>query len=262
MEREPAKVGLGTPAVKHRHYGEPPVVEALAEVYFKGSQWDPTVPGLFYRRVSDRFPTIDQANSLQIGIEIGPTGPSATPSVSDQRARFRAEDGSRMVQLSDRLLVFNRLRPYDRFEEWQGDFADMLAIYRELAKPSAFTRIGVRYLNKIVVPEEQFKLSKYFRIYPEVPDEIGSPFSGFLLRVQIHPPMHASHALVTTFGSSETEDGKPALLLDFYDIIEGGETGDLEVIERLVAEAHANIAVAFEHAVTDDARAIFREEAR
>ena len=36
------------PNIPERRYQRPPIVEALCEVYFTGSQWDSTVPGLFY----------------------------------------------------------------------------------------------------------------------------------------------------------------------------------------------------------------------
>ena len=39
----------GAPTIPDKKYRNPPVVEALCEIYFVGSQWDNTIPGLFLR---------------------------------------------------------------------------------------------------------------------------------------------------------------------------------------------------------------------
>jgi uncharacterized protein (TIGR04255 family) len=249
--REPT----GQPVAIARRYDRPPVVEALVEVYFVDSRWDPTIPGRFYERVKDRFPTV--GSQVQFEVQIASVGSSRAP-VARERAQLRSEDGSRLVQVGRDLLVVNRLSPYSEFEEWRPDFATMLDLYRELAQPSSFARIGVRYLNKIVVPETELLLSKYFRLYPEVPEGLGSPHGPFLLRVETRPPTHPQHEFVTTFGTSQTDDGQPALLLDLYDIAKV-ESGALDLVIDLVNEGHENVAAAFEHSITDEARRLFHE---
>jgi len=49
-----------------RKYRKPPVVEALCEIYFAGSNWDETVPGRFYDRVKDNFPVKRQREIGQV----------------------------------------------------------------------------------------------------------------------------------------------------------------------------------------------------
>lgn len=250
-----SKRAAAAPATTARHYDRPPVVEALVEVYFAGSQWDMTIPGRFYERVKDRFPNV--SSQVQFEIPIAPTGGPTAP-VARDRAQLRSPDGSRLVQVGRDLLVVNRLRPYSEFAEWRPDFVRMLTLYRELAQPSSFARVGVRYLNKIVVPGQEVELSKYFRLYPEVPEGLGSPHGAFLLRVETRPPAHPDHEFVATFGTSETDDGQPALLLDLYDTAKSPD-GALDRVVDLVDEGHVNVAAAFEHSITDEARRLFGE---
>ncbi len=238
-----------------RHYAHPPVVEALAEVYFVGSVWDATVPGRFYDRICDRFPDISSQVELQVG------GPNPTdPPETRERVQFRSPGADRIVQVAKDLLVVNRLRPYSSFEDWIGDTSEMLAVYRELARPTGFSRVGVRYINRIPVESEGIELSRYFRIYPEVPDELGSPFGPFLLRVETTPPGRPAHRMVTTFGTSETDEHEPALLLDLYDIVSAQDNPGLERLMGLISEGHENVVVAFENAITDAVRARFGQE--
>lgn len=42
-------------AIPDRHYGNPPVVEALCEVYFAESEWNNTLPGKFATRVEKEY---------------------------------------------------------------------------------------------------------------------------------------------------------------------------------------------------------------
>ncbi len=53
-ERTSCNDSVGT--VLERSYREPPVVEALCEIYFADSTWDDTVPGTFYEEIKDEFP--------------------------------------------------------------------------------------------------------------------------------------------------------------------------------------------------------------
>ncbi|MBI4566163.1 MAG: TIGR04255 family protein [Planctomycetes bacterium] len=48
------------PINEGRKYRNPPVIEALCEIYFAESAWDDTIPGRFYERVRDRFPSTKQ----------------------------------------------------------------------------------------------------------------------------------------------------------------------------------------------------------
>lgn len=245
-----------------RHYTNPPVVEALAEVYFVEANWDMAIPGLFYERIRDRFPKRRQVGQVSVNVEIGPQGidPKLAQS-SMARVQFLTDDESQIVQVGQDVLVVNQLRPYPRFPDWSPLVAEMLAIYREVARPTGFSRVGVRYINKVVLPGDVFELSDYFKLYPEVPDELGSPYGPFVMRVESHPPLHMDHALSTTFGSSETDDGKPALLLDFYDTLALPSPGNLDLVPQFVSDAHDNIEAAFEHTIGDKARELFQEVA-
>ena len=237
-----------------RAYETPPVVEALAEVYVAGNRWDLTTAGVFFERLEGEFPEINRSQPVEVTVGGAQTLPVPLER-PEERARFRSADGSRAVQIARDVLVFNRLRPYSSFEDWRGDFLRMLALYREITTPTGFTRFGVRYINQIVVPGDTFEMSDYFRLYPEVPEEIGSPFGPFTLRVEARPPLNPTHTMLTTFASSE-RDGEPSLVLDFYDVfLTTG--GNLDEIPAILDAGHANISHAFEHTITDRLRTLF-----
>jgi uncharacterized protein (TIGR04255 family) len=247
-----------------RHYENPPVVEALAEIFFAGSEWRPSVPGRFYERVKDRFP--EEGRRDQVGLQL-----SVSPEQADwrlergaPRSLFVSADQSQMVQVAPELLVHNQLhpsqeRPYPHFEEWRPAVMEMLALYRELAKPKSIERLGLRYLNKIAIPASRFSMGDYFALYPYVPPDLAEEHGDFIMRIQI-PSLHEGHDLLVTFGSAPSEqEAATAFLLDLYDVAAPVDPDDDRSIEQRFDQAHDNIIHAFEHAITPTARALFRE---
>jgi uncharacterized protein (TIGR04255 family) len=93
------------PKIPERRYTAPPVVEALCEIYFTGSRWDPTVLGLFYERVREEYPQKSQLDQVGIEVQMAP-GHAATRSFSGEpRMRFAKADNSRLLQVGRDLLV-------------------------------------------------------------------------------------------------------------------------------------------------------------
>jgi len=214
-----------------RRYLNPPVVEALCETFFSGSVWDATVPGIFYDRIRGQFPIKSELKQMDVQIQID-TGEAATRMVSaEPRARFASQDGSKLVQVGRDLVVVNHLRPYPQFDAWRPLVISMVKLYGELTKPSAIDKIGVRYINRIEVPEEGHD-----------------------------PAMHSDHSLMVTFGSAPSEAQRvSAYLLDLYDVVPVGKPIDLSLFSKRLDEAHANVEKAFESIITDTSRALFQE---
>lgn len=244
-----------------RRYQNPPVVEALCELFFVGSIWDTTVPGQLYERVRDRFPKKGEVNEVGVELQVAPGGTGARMLHGNPRTQFIREDGSRMVQLARDLLVVNEVRPYTRFEDWRPLVAEMLDAYRQVAQPSGLMRLGVRYINRVVISTIAVKLDDYFRVYPQLPSEVATAHGPFVMRVEL--PMSSSntaHRLIVTFGSAPNDEARSsAFLLDLYDIVELDGSAAFDQVPTLLDEAHANIEKTFENAITAEARRLFRE---
>jgi uncharacterized protein (TIGR04255 family) len=245
-----------------RHYQNPPIAEALVEVFFKGSQWTLSIPGRFYEKVRESFPEERRRDQLGIQVNLGPEQAAARVESADPRSVFVAPDASQMIQLAPNLLVFNQLhsvrqQPYRHFEEWQPTVVQLVNLYQELAHPEGIERVGLRYINKVVIPRLSFNLSDYFAFYPYVPPEMAEGHGEFLMRVRI-TPLHTGHDLIVTFGSAPPELEKTtAFLLDYYNVAAADESSSRTAIERILTEAHDNVIHAFEHSITPAAQELF-----
>jgi uncharacterized protein (TIGR04255 family) len=213
------------PSIPERHYPRSPLVEALCEIYFTGSRWDATTPGLFYERVRGDYP--QKSEMAMVGVEVQVTpGQAETRSLPvEPRMRFARDDGSRLLRLSRDLLVVNQLLPYTRYEEWREVVHTARGVYRQLAEPAGIDRLGVRYINRVNVPGSGIRMEDYFRVYPEVPQELGEAHGPFLLQLLLHSVCRG-HQLTLTLGLSlPQQPGTTSVLLDLYDVMpRGGET--------------------------------------
>lgn len=244
-----------------RKYRKPPVVEALCELFFEGSSWHATVPGRFYERVKDRFPEQSQREGQQAHVELSSTG-EATAGVRrlPPRPQFLTSDRSRMIQLEQDLLVVNQLRPYPHFEDWQPEIRSALEAYRILTSPSGVKRLGVRYINRIVIPHSPIDLEDYYTVYPNLPNDMGNVLEGFLVRFEI-PRQRENHTVLVTLAAAPSDKvGEVSQLLDLYDVYQPAEPISLKDVDHHIQVAHDNAQAAFEGSITEKLRELFDPE--
>lgn len=244
-----------------RKYRNPPVVEALCELFFEGSKWDETVPGLFYERIKDRFPEKEQREAHQAHVALSPSGEAmAGVRRLPPRLQFLTADKRRLIQLEQDLLVVNQLPPYPHFEDWQPEIRRALTAYTGLAAPSGVKRLGVRYINRIVIPSAPVSLEDYFTVYPSLPKDMGNALEGFLVRFEL-PRQRENHTVLVTLAAAPAEKpGEVSLLLDLYDMYQPPEPIALDDVDHQVQVAHDNVQAAFEGSITDKLRELFDPE--
>ncbi len=251
--------------MNHGHrYKSPPVVEALCELFLIGSIWDDTVLGTFYERIKDQFPKKRQLQQFEAQVEIAGTG-GATAGVrqGQPRMQFLTESGNRLVQVAENLLVVNQLTPYPHFEEWEPFVYSTLTIYRKLANPKAISKIGMRYINRVVIPKPRIQMEDYFKIYPQLPNGMGDEHGAFMVRVEL-PFIEKDHSVLMTFGTTPPQrEQEIAYMLDLYDKAPLSKTTlNFDQLELQVRTAHQNIETAFEGSITDRLREVFEQKAK
>ena len=258
MQAGPSQTGSG------RLYRNPPVVEALCEVYFASSKWDNSIPNLFYEEIKDRFPnqeeqllhrvdfTVDVPNeTIRSGMEVGPS-----------RNLFSTVERDQLIQITENLFVFNQLTPYRSFHSWESIFHDAFDTFAKLVSPYAVDRIGVRYLNHVRIPESKFQMSDYFTIFPVLPLGSGNVHGDFLINCVV-PQSDEGHFLTYSFSKivPEPQDEiSQVFLLDLYDQASLDRTLSESEFKSHVRVAHGNVGQAFEGSITDRLRNLFDKE--
>jgi uncharacterized protein (TIGR04255 family) len=247
-----------------RVYLNPPVVEALCEVYFTSTNWDDSIPDKFFEEIKEKFPKqqehIIRHAEITVNVPIEEISGDMQPGPS--RKLFFTEKEDQLIQISENLLVFNQLTPYLSFPTWENILYEALSIYEKLVSPQAIDRIGVRYLNHITIPKKRFPMSDYFTIFPHIPLGSGDVHGPFLINCLV-PQSDDSHLLTISFNSVEPEPpnvGGQVFLLDLYDQASIGKTLNEAELKTHVRIAHGNVVRAFEGSITDNLRNLFNKE--
>lgn len=246
---------------ERKNYKKPPAVEALFETYFSETQSNLTLFGDFYQRIKNDYPT--QKELKNVGFEMNFTHEIVQTKQLNQGAmmRFSREDDSELVQITQNLLTVNKLKPYSGYDVFKNSIQKALEHYLILSKPKYVERIGLRYINRISIPEKNFILEDYFNfsINFSKENEGFSSISGILFKVQL-TPKNESHKLFITLSSIPSADeGKSEFILDIYDIFILQKEVSRDFILSVLDEAHRNVEYIFEGVITDSTRNIFEE---
>jgi uncharacterized protein (TIGR04255 family) len=241
-----------------RRYRNPPIEEALVEFRFApGQDWDLTIPGKLHEKVKATYPGKPRQQRLlqaSLRAEIGqPPGVSVEEGIG--RVQLVDTDARRLLSLGPDALSVNVLRPYEGWEVFKPRIDAALRAYAEVSGVEKISRIGVRYINKVVVAEPNVDLNKYFLCGPPVPAGLPSRVTSFLYRTE--HVFDDDAKLVLTFATIAGEPGSSSFLLDL-DIIGESDSGiGVDQALEKVDELHEREGIAFEAVITDDTRGVF-----
>jgi len=244
-----------------RKYNRPPISEAICEFQFTPEkEWDWTIPGLVYQEIKDEFPQKRQEKAFEFNI--APLAGKVEQSVGSlSKMQFVRQDNTAMVQIGPDLLAINILPPYPGWETFESLISRQLEIYVKVAQPNTFKRIGVRYINKIVLPTSGIETTEYFHYYPRLPETVEQRHGAFWMRV-VHTYADERDAMIFQMGQApeqQSVEGKLTILVDLDYYL--GVPGAVKLSDGLewVSQAHAQIETMFEASITDNTRKLFGE---
>ena len=249
-----------------RRYKNPPIEEALCELRFKpGRAWDLTIPGRLQAELGGEYMGKPQEQRVvQVGLQVQGDKPSNLQ-LGEGLAKVQlvTGDGKRMVGVGPDVLSIHMLRPYQDprelersgWEEFLPRIEAALGAYWRVAEPEGVLRVGVRYVNKIVIPHKTIEMEEYFTCgFPEVsglPDLV----TNFVSRVEYS--YEDAVRLVLSQGSIDGSPDHLSFLLDldvvWEDLVAVGRDRALEIANDLRDRERA----AFEAVITDKARELF-----
>ncbi len=252
--------------VERRRYRNPPIEEALCEFRFEPSQeWDLTLPGKLHEKLRDEYcgkPREQRVVEANLEIRGDNRPPNLDLSQHLAKVQFLTEVGDRLVGVGPEVLSVHMLRPYqDPSQEEEGGWREFeprihraLSAYWEVAQPNGVSRIGVRYINKIVVPDLS-EMSDYLKTALPVVEGLSGAVRSVFSRVEYLHGDGVRIALVQ--GSVEAGPGRVGLMLDLDVTWESqNPVGQEEALNRARA-LRVREREAFEAAITERARRLF-----
>src|SRR5437660_1115227 len=154
-----------------RHYSKAPITEAVIDLRVTLLE-ELTIDKLkdIHPYIKDNFPTIEPFYK-GVGALFYQPGASFKVDTAEQQIGFwfRSEDNLQTFQATLEGFSFNRLAPYESWEEFSRDAKNLWEIYKEICRPTHVTRAAVRYINQINIPANELtELKDYLSTVPEV----------------------------------------------------------------------------------------------
>ena len=255
--RIPGITGRNMDPYREIKYGNPPIVEGVAEFPFVPAEpWDLTVPGLVYDRLRGQFPRKRLLKVLEGEAAVEATGIRQEFRLAD-RMQFLREDEKAYVQVGPDLLAVNQLAPYPTWEGFLPLVQNALGAYAAVAHPRGLHRIGLRYINQIEIPGESVDLDQYLNFRPFVGPGLPQLFHGFILGIQTPYDEERDMLRLQLTTIEAKAAGASTLLLDMDYYLAQPEGVALDATFDWLERAHTRVQSVFENCLTDGLRSLF-----
>lgn len=100
--------------------------------------------------------------------------------------RYQSTTEKKLLQIRLNGFTYNKLEPYTCWKEFKSEALDYWNKYIGLTHPLLISRIGLRYINRIVLPVGE--IGDYFSTRPEIAPNLPQALSHFFMRLVIPKP--------------------------------------------------------------------------
>ena len=251
---------------KRRRYENPPIEEALCEFRFEpGRDWDLTIPGKLQAELGSEYTGKPQQGKV-VEVELD-TQKGGSPNLRYRegfaKVQLVTKDGKRMVGVGQDVLSIHMLRPYQNpsnpkasgWDEFKPRILTALEAYQKVSEPVGVRRIGIRYINKIVVPGKNVKVEKYLKCALPVVSGLPNRLNNFMSRVD-YAYDNGVH-LILSQGLAGAPTDHIGFLLDLDVIWETPEPIALDEALEKTHDLRVREREAFERVITNKARELF-----
>jgi uncharacterized protein (TIGR04255 family) len=234
-------------------YAKPPVVEVACDFRFNptaGEEWDATIPGAVYTVIAPEFPKKRIMQGMEVSFE---KGTAVTRSI--EKLQFFTDDEKFAIQIEERLFAISRLKPYTGWDNFLPVVQRNLEKFCEISKLSTFSRLGVKYVNRMTIPHREVRLEDYFRFYPGIEGPLPQLHGPFMLGVEFPFATNQLRLELKSAASANPDTYSAILDLDFFTTNAG--TLNLQDVRQWLNEAHVRLGECFEQVVKPKLRDLF-----
>ena len=238
-----------------------PIVEAVLDFRapFKKNWEASNLKGLLLERLVG-YPVVEEQRIIAAGFaqQVGNPPQMNLADLGCHGLLFRSQDGLKVAQFRRDGFTFSRLAPYERWETFAEEAQKQWLIYVELGQPEVIQRLAVRFINRLLLPADGFKLNEYLQQPPKPPLGLEWPFHGFFHQSTFAVP--ATDLAVTLVLTNENPVGSPPqipLLLDI-DVFVKSPILPTEDLTARLQEMRLNKNLAFFRSLSDKAISLLR----
>jgi uncharacterized protein (TIGR04255 family) len=235
----------------HPTYPKPTIVQVLCEIAFTSEEEVKLRAAGLYPTFSAEFPEIQPIQTtvqLQVHMGQGVPPPDLPPSPNAAAYRFATTDGKRFVQVSPTNFIYQSSDQYPGWEKFKEKLMALWSASITDTKPSTITKIGLRYVNRIIRSKKHPRPSDWLQPTADVPEALLSSKEHFLGRIESSPM--ASHLRLITLANQPPGPDWPqgSIVLDIDRLTTASFDAEEKKILRTLELLHEDIWTSFESA--------------
>lgn len=191
-----------------RHLDNAPIQEAVIDIRASVGSSIEQLEQL-HDRIRSEFPTMQKRLQRVIKIEES----SSTSQFDCDGLLFHSSDQKRIVQFRSDGFTFSQLKPYTAWKEISSEARKLWKIFSDFAKPTAISRLAVRYINVIDIPRND--PFSYFDLKFSIPAQLqqeNPTLDHFLIRLVLN--LEGAKALINLSSLGPPDPTKFRFLLD------------------------------------------------
>ena len=238
-------------------YRNPPIQETICEVHFDLSE------PLMLQKIeslkdvwSKEYPEQKIVQERKVEFHISTEGIQTQEGDLGHRLICKTADGKRLVQLSGLFYAANQLRPYPG---WEESFRDTIRKRSEDVQkkigPLKFKRVGLRYINRIDVPQVPLVWEEWFQLKLPVPEMPGSRQGDF--QMQFHRALAEGRRFTINVAALASPDRKVSPVILDLDLIWEGAAREPSELGQVLEQVHGPHRLVFEGYLRDKVRKLF-----
>ncbi len=226
---------------KFPHLTKAPIVEAVIEVSAQAEQpWDePLITEQLKARLPD-YPNVQSQREFrhEVKVELGQKAEGAIQDLGWKGLRFESADKLQVAQFNRDGFLFSRLQPYDSWEQICSEGLRLWQIYIDLANPAEIHRLGLRFINRMILSQGDEQLEDFLQVLPQQPRGLDLPLAGFFYHDTLGVPgsPYAINIRRTIQPPDKPTDKEIGLILDIDVFTSQPFEVKSGVVERYLAE--------------------------
>jgi uncharacterized protein (TIGR04255 family) len=196
-----------------RHYERAPIAEAIIEVRCELAP-EVTLDDLAKVADSAQFTAAGPAIQISGRVEVSQDGIKGDTSGQQIGHVFRRNDGLRLIQSRLNGFSYSILPPYERWETFCSEAWAAWLEYQRIIHPLKATRLGVRYVNRIDVPQNIIEIKDYLRTAIDISPYLPQMMAGYFMQAVVPLPRFNATATITSTVVPPPSPDFSSLILD------------------------------------------------
>ena len=216
-------------------YPKAPIVEALVDLRVqRDSEITPEQLKAAHAFFAELYPSIREVVGVEAQIE-GGSRVSASAKQGIVGYQFISADSRKIVTAQLNGFSFSWLKPYENWESFREAACAAWNLYKQNIDVQQVSRLELRYINRLEIPEDATDLRRYLQTFPEVSSEMThAALSDYFMQLKIPQPDLSANSVITQAFINETDNIENIpILLDINLFASASNLNEAEIWNRL-----------------------------